>query len=321
MPQEGVTNIVKVVNFITAISFFQCFVLRCLHNLSREDGPLEIDSICYIDFAVVDKVVRTLKIFDRFFEEGDVQTALCKVIFISSLLAPISCVEVRRDFFTANDPDIFREESVHHLAVLNWCFVCSWFGPEVEGNDVSHGGDTLVCAACSGERRICGKWSGNETDCMHNFEDILFNTIVVFCLATHPVVVPAQIANFKRVFFVCWFFEQFIYFVLIGRPDDLLFVGLVIIDPVPEAIVVEVELDGLSQQLLMRHFGVLFGFISQICPSLCDHLLDGYFFYLLLNLFDWNINFSFVRFLHRSIVKEMIWIYNQINLIKGNDSD
>ena len=66
MPEEGVTDIVKIVNFITIVAFFKSLIVRCLNDRCRKDSSLEIDSVCYIDFTVIDKVMSPFEIFDNF---------------------------------------------------------------------------------------------------------------------------------------------------------------------------------------------------------------------------------------------------------------
>lgn len=47
-----------------------------------------------------------LEVLYHLFQEGNVETAFCEVIFVSSFLAPIASVEIRAYFLASNNADI-----------------------------------------------------------------------------------------------------------------------------------------------------------------------------------------------------------------------
>ena len=64
MPKEGITDIVKIVYLIAVVSIFQNLLLWSFDDFSWEDSPLKVDSIGNVDFAIVDKIMSSLEMFD-----------------------------------------------------------------------------------------------------------------------------------------------------------------------------------------------------------------------------------------------------------------
>ena len=196
MPKEGVGHVVEIVDLVPLISIFYLLIDWGFDDINRKHSPLMVDSICDVDFAIVDKIMSAFKEFSCLLEQLDIQTAPGEVVLVSSGCAPVTSIEFRTDLLTANYPDVIRQQRVQDLAILDGLlalFLCS----EVEGDHVPHCGDSLVSSACSREGRVCGVGLGDQTDIVHHFEDEFFYAVVVLCLATHAIVVPAKVADLQ----------------------------------------------------------------------------------------------------------------------------
>jgi hypothetical protein len=159
--------------------------------------------------------------FHGLLKQSNVETAAGEVIFISPCFAPVTGVEVRRYLLAADDTDVLGEDGVHHLAVVHRRLAL-FFGAEVESNDVAHCGNPFVGPAGSGEGGVgwVGPW--DQTHGVHDLEDILFDAIVLLCLAAHAIIVPSQIAHLHSVLLNGRFLKHFIKFLLVGPPQYLL---------------------------------------------------------------------------------------------------
>lgn len=80
--------------------------MRCFDDICRKNGSLEVNCIGDIDFTVINEVMSALEVLYHLFQEGNVETAFCEVIFVSSFLAPIASVEIRAYFLASDDADI-----------------------------------------------------------------------------------------------------------------------------------------------------------------------------------------------------------------------
>lgn len=138
MPKERISDIVEIVDLIAIVLRFQSFFVGSLDNICREDSPFEVNCVGDIYLTVVDEVVSPLEVLDGLSEKRNVETAFGKVVFVSSFFAPVSSIEIGGNFLASDDADIFRKQSVHHLAVLNWSFGFRWFRPEVQSYYITH---------------------------------------------------------------------------------------------------------------------------------------------------------------------------------------
>jgi hypothetical protein len=83
-----------------------------------------MDSVGYIHFAIIDKIMLSHKVLYGFFHDLDIQIVFRKEIFVRSIDTTIAGIEIVWDLFAADYSNIFWQQTVHHLAIV----YCVWGG-------------------------------------------------------------------------------------------------------------------------------------------------------------------------------------------------
>lgn len=119
MPEESISNKMKIIYFISKVIHFT-ISLPLLESfyISISNCSLMVCSCNYIDSTKVNEVVSSNKVLHSLFHSFQVQKTSQEKVFILSLDAWVSGVELFRNLFTWENADVRWKIWVQHFAIV-----------------------------------------------------------------------------------------------------------------------------------------------------------------------------------------------------------